>query len=60
MSDSDLPIYNPVFDEDFIDELLKIVAPDRETFLALCFRDIAAGYRREVEEAARRMFSDAR
>lgn len=40
----------------FIADLLRIEAPDRETFLALCAAEIATGYRREVYEAANRLF----
>lgn len=47
---------DPSLDEGYLSELLKIVAPDRATFFALCASDIAAGYGREVSEAARRLF----
>lgn len=53
---TDFPFFDPQLDETYVADFLRIVAPDRETFLALCARDIEQGYVAEVEEAARRMF----
>lgn len=55
----DFPFFDPECDQALLSELLEIVAPDRETFLALCAGDLAAGYEVEVYEAARRLFPEA-
>lgn len=39
-----------------VEELAKIVAPDRETFVWLCQSDIELGFAAEVNEAADRLF----